>query len=374
MASISTISRSVKYGLHVAVTWPGTPLPILRKFCWTIALFVLQICQYSYIITHFGSDTLIEIADNLSITMAFTLLSIKLGIAWTHPRLIRLILSTMEEECRKYAAIDTNNYILKAANLSYRLTSFVVYTYIPAGAFHMFSALVLQDSNAATRELMLKMNLPFDTSESPIYELVVSVQIIYQTMTAYTFGVFGALLLMIVLHIGCQIDVMCHTLMEVPYKSKEQLKFFINRHKEIIIFSNKIEKLFTYMALSQLLSNTLLICTLGYILVIAIQMENGFALLIKCIVFYIGVCLELFVYCYAGEYLSSKSQLINDTAYKFLWYNLQPNEIQLLVLVILRSQKGFTLTFGKFANLSLESFMSIMKVSASYMSVLLAMS
>ncbi|CAL7941816.1 unnamed protein product [Xylocopa violacea] len=372
MASINTISQSVKYGLHVTVTWPGTPLPKFRKFCWTFPAIVLQIYQYSYIFSHFESGNVIETADNLSITVAFTLMTLKLCIIWAQPRLVSLILSTMEEECRKYAFLDTNNFILKAANRSYRFTSIVIYIFLFAAAIHMSSTFIFRD-RSETRELMLKMNLPFDTSESPIYEFVISMQIVYQTVTAYSFGVFAALLLMVVLHLGCQIDIMCHALMEIPYKRKEQLKFFISRHQEIIVFANRIEKLFTYMALGQLLSNTMISCILGYTIVMQIQMGNGLLPSMKYIMFYIGVCLELFVYCYAGEYLSSKSQLINDTAYKFLWYNLQPNEIRLLLLVILRSQKGFTLTFGKFANLSLESFMSIMKGSASYISVLLAM-
>ncbi|CAL7941818.1 unnamed protein product [Xylocopa violacea] len=373
MTPIKIISRTMKYGLHLAVTWPGTPLPVLRKFCWIIVLIVFQIGQYSYVITHYKSDTLIEMVDNLSITMAFTLVLVKLCIAWKHSTQLSEILSIMEEESQKYAALDKNNFISKAAHISYHLSSFVIYTYMLAAGFYMMGAFVPRDTNTTSPELLLKMDFPFDINESPINELVISMQFFYQTTAAYIFGVFTALLLMAVLHVGCQIDVMCHTLLEVPYKSNRQLKYFISRHQEIITFADKIEKLFTYMALGQLVSNTLMICTLGYILVIAIQVENGVTLILKCIVFYISICLEAFVYCFAGEYLSIKSKLISDTAYEFLWYNLHPNETQYLILVILRAQKGFTFTFGKFASLSMESFANIMKASVSYISVLLAM-
>ncbi|XP_076756553.1 odorant receptor 4-like [Xylocopa sonorina] len=374
MTLITTISQPMKYGLHIVVTWPGTPLPILRKVCWMVSMTVLLVYQYGYVIKHLKSNTLIEIVDNLSICMPFSLVFVKLCIAWTHPSLFNEILQTMEEESQKYAVLDTNNFISKAAHLSYRSTSFVIYMYMIATVFYILGAFVSQEADSTTsRELLLKMDLPFDTKESPIYELIVSLQSVYQASTAYTFAIFNALPLMIVLHIGCQIDIMCQTLIKVPYENKKQLIFFISRHQEIITFADRIEKLFTYMALTQLLSNTLLICCLGYIIVIAIQTDNGFALLIKCALFYVVICLELFIYCFAGEYLNIKSQLICDTAYKFLWYNIHQNETRLLILVILRSQRGFTLTFGKFANLSMESFMAIMKASASYISVLLAM-
>lgn len=41
------------------------------------------------------------------------------------------------------------------------------------------------------------------------------------------------------------------------------------------------------------------------------------------------------------------------------FFDLRPNERQLLIPVILRSQKGFTFTFGKFSSLSLESFTGV---------------
>nr|XP_003707222.2 PREDICTED: odorant receptor 13a-like [Megachile rotundata] len=218
------------------------------------------------------------------------------------------------------------------------------------------------------------MDLPVATKETPVYELVLTAQFLHQTSTAFSFGTFSALLLMVVLHVGCQVDIMCRTITEDRVKNKEQLKFFINRHQDIILLTERIEKLFTYAALSQLLSNTLNTCCLGFLIVIAFNIDNGLPILIKSILFYVVVWLDAYLYCFAGEYLSTKSKLICETAYKCLWYDLHPNESQLLVLPILRSQKGLKLTFGKFSSLSLESFMSMMKASASYMSVLLAMS
>ncbi|CAL7941817.1 unnamed protein product [Xylocopa violacea] len=360
MTTLSIANRLLKYGLHVTVTWPGTPLPLLRKFCWLTVLGSFLSYQYRYVFTHFKSNTIMEIVDNLSICMPFTLVFCKLCITWSYSSLLTDILSTMEEECQKSAGTDTSDFILKAVHLSYRLTSYVIYMYFADVVLYMVGVFMPQGTNSTiSRELLLKMDLPFDTSESPIYELVVGVQLIYQTTTAYMFGVFTALLLMVVLHLGCQIDVMCQKLTDVRQKHKEHLKLFIIRHQEIIIFANKMEKLFTYMALCQLLSNTLLICCLGYIIVMAIQMDNAIALLVKCLVFYISICMEVFIYCFAGEYLSIKSKLISDTAYELLWYNIDPSDTQLLILVILRAQKGFTFTFGKFATLSMGSFAAV---------------
>lgn len=61
---------------------------------------------------------------------------------------------------------------------------------------------------------------------------------------------------------------MCQNLTDVLSKNKNKLKHFISRYQEIIIFTEKIEKLFTYIALSQLVSNTINTCCEGFLIVI----------------------------------------------------------------------------------------------------------
>ncbi|XP_018364902.1 PREDICTED: uncharacterized protein LOC108762413 [Trachymyrmex cornetzi] len=100
------------------------------------------------------------------------------------------------------------------------------------------------------------------------------------------------------------------------------------------------------------------------------NVEGKSGLLIQSIVPYIAVTLEAFVFCFAGEYLSTKSKSISDAAYETLWYDLSTSECRILLLIIVRSQKRLTITAGKIMDLTLEGFTSVMKASASYMSVL----
>ncbi|KAL0133985.1 hypothetical protein PUN28_001119 [Cardiocondyla obscurior] len=88
---------------------------------------------------------------------------------------------------------------------------------------------------------------------------------------------------------------------------------------------------------------------------------------------YIAKTLEVFVFCYAGEFLSSKSKSISDVVYESLWYDMVPSDRRILLFIMVRSQKRLTITAGKVFDLTLEGFMSVMKASASYMSVLHAM-
>ncbi|XP_076375647.1 odorant receptor 10-like isoform X4 [Megalopta genalis] len=219
-----------------------------------------------------------------------------------------------------------------------------------------------------------ELDLPFDTNASPVYELVVTEQILHMISTSLAFGTFGSLLLMVTLHVGCHVDVLCNRLSDSSLIDKEEIRCLIIRQQEITMFVKKLEQLFTYIALAQLLSNTILSCCTGYLIVSSVGLENVVPVFLKCIMFYNVMCLDAFTYCFVGEFLEIKSNMIAETAYGIPWYDLDPNVSRQVVLLILRAHNGLPLTFGKFSKLSLESFTAMMKASASYMSVLLAMS
>ncbi|XP_076640924.1 odorant receptor 82a-like [Halictus rubicundus] len=369
----STISQPVKYGLYFVGIWPGTPFPGLHKLYWIVSMAVWQFCQYKYIVTHFKNKPLMEMIECLSITLPYTLLILKLCIIWTNHGVLREIISTMEEDCVKYAVIDTNNVISKTADFSYRLTSTIAFLYLASATFYAAGGLAfLRSNDTMPRELLLNMDLPFDASESPSYELVVTAQVLHQTASSYTFGMFSALLVMMILHVGCLIDILCDILVQISAQEEDKLRFVAIRHQEIVVLAERIEKLFTHISLCQLMANTLVTCCLGYLVITAVRSDNELPLLLKSISAYTVICLEIFVYCCAGEYLNTKSKMIIEAAYQMAWYDLHPNVSRQLVLLILKSQKGLPLTFGRFSTLSLRSFTRIMKSSASYMSVLLA--
>ncbi|XP_076302934.1 odorant receptor 67c-like [Lasioglossum baleicum] len=308
---------------------------------------------------HFRSESLTETVDNLSITLCFTLVFLKLILTWLNYGPFSEILSTMEEDCQKYAVVDVDNLIPKTGQVSYYLTTVIIYSYLVTAGFYMTGNLAVQDLNdTAHRKLYFRMDLPFEYHESPNYELIITLQFIFHLASGIVFGTTSALLLMAVFHAGCKIDILCQQLMEYSSEKENNIKVFIKGFQEVIKFTENIEKYFTFIAVSQLMSNTIVSCFKGFVIVSALSSEDTALILFQSIFYYAVICAEAFVYCYAGEYLRTKSKVLTDAAYGFLWYDLQPRESQLLILVILRSQKGFTLTFGKFSSLSLESFTS----------------
>lgn len=81
---------------------------------------------------------------------------------------------------------------------------------------------------------------------------------------------------------------------------------------------------------------------------------NAAAILVKSMMFYFTMNLEVFVYCSCGEYLNAKvsavsalrllvyflqSKMIGDAAYGTRWYDFLSTESWNILFIIVRSQK-----------------------------------
>ncbi|KAL0134030.1 hypothetical protein PUN28_001134 [Cardiocondyla obscurior] len=269
------------------------------------------------------------------------------------------------------------------AKLSQRLVNMTVIIYSGTVIFYSIGVIFQQTNNDSatngTKQFILDMDLPFDANQRFIYESVIVVQFIHLLLCADGMGLLNIVLINLVLHISGQIDILRNSLMEVFPKKKKRspsrftIKEIIKKHQEIIAFSEQVEDLYSYIAMVLFVTDTLIICGLGFTIVASIGEPNASKNIIRNIMFYFVMNMEAFIYCFAGEYLSVKSKSIGDAAYDSLWYESDCKDNQIVLLLIMRSQNQLVITIGKVMNLSLERFSSIVKASASYLSVLLAM-
>jgi len=77
-----------------------------------------------------------------------------------------------------------------------------------------------------------------------------------------------------VLHVSGQIDILCQEFKTISAKVFSHETFTstlgipIERHNRVFLFSENIRELFSFIALMQVIWNTLLICCLGFIIII----------------------------------------------------------------------------------------------------------
>ncbi|GAB1863028.1 Odorant receptor [Camponotus japonicus] len=392
MILANIVALSVQIGLRVVGIWPNAPYTLLFRCGWIFTTGIIQTCQYWWIIIHFGTEDLSHLLDGLSVTMEYTVMLLKLIILWLNSRIFYDALAAMVSDWKE-ATINDMHTMTSKANLSRRFSNVIIGLHSVGAFTYGIGVLVSHTDDHDTdaiepvrmqREFTLKMQLPFECNESPLYELVMCLEFLHQLASSAVTGILNSLIITLILHVSGQIDILCDSLRKIcPEKNNRKLavsitKKLIGKHQKIIIFSNKIEKIFCYIALIQFMSSTLVTCCLGYMIVTSISgiqvsdTIDGSALM-KAIVFYMAVTVEAFIFCFCGEYLSAKSKMIGDAAYKSIWYDLKPNDSKLILLIMLRSQRRITITVGKVMDLSLEGFTSIVKASVSYVSVLHAM-
>ncbi|XP_072750311.1 odorant receptor 22c-like [Anoplolepis gracilipes] len=377
--SMSTISPLLKIGLRVIGMWPGSSY---GTFCWLfymMTLVMMQYFQYSYVYAHLNNLT--KLMDGLGLTLDYTLLILKLITLWFNRRIFEDILVTMDDDWKNRATDLHESVMMDKANLAHRCSNAMISVNVVATVLYFIDSHVRRrkiSKDGQYREFPIQVQLPFEIHETLIFEFIVLGLFFHVLETATVIAILNSLILTLVLHVSGQIDIICQELKKISstFKSKVfSTKPLVERHQKIISLSNNIKNYFSFIALLQFVWNSFVICSLGFMVVISLDMnmESKSGVFIQFVMPYLAVTTEAFVFCFAGEYLSTKSRSIGDAAYEAVWYDLSTSECRILLFLILRSQKRLTITAGKIMDLTLESFTTVMKASASYISVLHAM-
>ncbi|XP_024871875.1 odorant receptor 13a-like [Temnothorax curvispinosus] len=236
-------------------------------------------------------------------------------------------------------------------------------------------------SNTTDLIFLTKIEVPFDVNTQRTYRFILLTELCFIFMMAWSSGTTNSLLLILTLHTAGQINILRYWLTQLTPSGNsskgESLAAattkIIEKHKKIICFSKNIESLYTYIALVQFVSNTLMICTLAFLVVTTIGSPNATKQIVRSFFFFAITNLEVYIFCFAGEYLKNKNKEIGFAAYNSAWYDMKTKDSRALLFIMLISQKQLTLTAGKMVDLSLQSFTSIINASGSFLSMLLAM-
>lgn len=82
---------------------------------------------------------------------------------------------------------------------------------------------------------------------------------------------------------------------------------------------------------------------------------------------------QLTLYGLIGNYLKSEMEEVGLSIYQSTWYNFPAKLMKHLIFVIMRSDVPVALQAGNFIVVNLATYMSILKTSLSYLSVLRVM-
>ncbi|XP_011862382.1 PREDICTED: odorant receptor 13a-like [Vollenhovia emeryi] len=385
MIITSTVSPALKICLQYLGMWPNVPHSTIYWLSFMLSILIMQYFQYLYVFKHYDINELANVADALTLTLDYSLTFFKLISLWIHRRVFHQILIDMGNDWRECMNFDQHLCVMQIkANIAHFCSNAMLSINATVTVFYFLGEYMIdlifltEDSNDTMRHFPIKTEFSDVTQQSPFFELLFVILLIQTMLHAIAVGTINGLIFTLVFHISGQIDIMCHKFRNITkgalHKSSEGLfGMLIERHNRIILFSKNIESLFSIIALMQVVCNTLVICCLGFVIIISIHNYTGVFVLIKTVAGYFVIMTEAFLICFAGEYLCLKSNLLGSAIYETMWYDMPADQSKLIIFIIMRCQKQLTITAGNMIDMSFETFTSIMKASVSYISVLNAM-
>lgn len=209
--SVNIVCRPIRFGLRMIGVWPGTSYAILRRVFCISSMAVFQTFQYQHLIMHFGEEDLFAIMDVLSATLAYSLLLIKLFIFAFNARLLNKMIARLVEDWKERDVCDEYT-MTRMAYISRRFSNFIIALYALSVFLYATGTLLrYRSSNETdTRELLLKMELPFEIKSTWVHIAVFATQYVHQTSAASMVGVMNSLLitlvsLSLIFPINCQL-------------------------------------------------------------------------------------------------------------------------------------------------------------------------
>lgn len=79
---------------------------------------------------------------------------------------------------------------------------------------------------------------------------------------------------------------------------------------------------------------------------------------------------QIFMYSYLGESLTSQAEKLQIAIYNSPWYKLSPEIIRDMTFIMMRNNYQFHLTAGKIYNMNISNFKELVKSMFSYFSIL----
>ncbi|XP_043665343.1 odorant receptor 13a-like isoform X1 [Vespula pensylvanica] len=403
-----------RFNLSVLGVWPEPSKTTLlwrltsAGIFWTsTTVTFLFICAPQTTDLILNSTTLDEAIENLSINIPIAFALIKQIVLRYHGKALKSLLVDIVNDWAQSLPEPERLTMLKTAKMSRRISLFCsTLTYLMLTAFISLQtyANMASASEVDLGGLLHPATFPYDIKKSPNFEITWMGQFMGTVLTAICYSCFDTFLAVFVLHLCGQLSVLQLNLKELAEVAKRdislfqnKLGFIVNRHNELYRFALIVENCFNLTLLGQTLISTAMFCLTGYRMITSIGSQEQDLPIVGMIFFIIHVIytmLHLYIYCYVGETLLIEvsrykvGRLLKDprifqlrafqstgiafSAYDCVWYDLPPKKAMCLMIVICRARIAFQITAGKFSPFSLELFGAIMKTSAGYLSVLLA--
>ncbi|XP_014487923.1 PREDICTED: odorant receptor 13a-like, partial [Dinoponera quadriceps] len=216
----------------------------------------------------------------------------------------------------------------------------------------------------------------FDAQVSPNYEMVFAMQFFSGLVThTITTGVCG-LTAVLVMHACGQLKILMNLMRHFVEEQSHERQSIDRKLAEMVEYQIRIrnflrlvEHTMQQVCLIELMGCTLIVCILGYCIIMEWENSNAIAMCTYFITL-ISIMINVFMFCYTGEQLTIQAEKVAITSCELEWYRLPDRKARGIVLVMIMSNSPTKITAGKVVDLSFKTFGDVVKASMTYFNML----
>ncbi|XP_029168650.1 odorant receptor 22c-like [Nylanderia fulva] len=322
--------------------------------------------------------------DNLRITLPLIVVTAKFIIMRSKQAVLLSIVNMIAEDWMALKLAAERDVMIRRARIARLLIIFgyiiMTLAFVMLIIFPCFGIQIRHVTNLTDRNkpFPLQTYYFYDTDPSPQFELTFLTQVITISLAAVIYTSIDAFLGLVILHICGQLENFRDRIVNlISCKDfNKALSNSVMTHLRLIRFANNIEDTFTLMMFGLLLYFGIVFCLCGFLLltVVTDKKTTNAGLPQACYMAVAALILlsHTFLYCGAGELITQQCNAAYRALCELEWYKLEPRKARNLIILMMRINEPFRITAGKIIPLTMTTFCSLLKTSASYISFLLA--
>ncbi|XP_043517122.1 odorant receptor 85b-like [Frieseomelitta varia] len=233
-----------------------------------------------------------------------------------------------------------------------------------------------KDTNITFIPLVFPVSKYADALRSPMNEIIFSLQVMGSSLSYSVASAACSLAAVLAVHTCGQMQVVMNWLnhlidgrSDMSKRVDGRVGNIVRQHVRILKFLTLTEKTLQQISFIEFLGCTLIICLIGYYLIVELT-SNDVTSVVTYVILFISFTFNIFIYCYIGEIVAEECRKIGEISYMIEWYRLSGNKKLCCILIIAMSNCSVQLTAGNIVKLSISTFSEVVKTSFAFLNVL----
>ncbi|XP_019697643.2 odorant receptor 67a-like [Harpegnathos saltator] len=360
------------------VNWPVNSIKYWMYNVYSAFMFILlQLFTFYGLVDTLLSVNLQEFVDKCFLYLSILGVSIKVVYIFMHRQeIIDLDKMLLKENCIPRDA-DEESIQQKFDRNARRIT---IACEVLNECCVMFATFVRFYPLLKTRTLPVYNWAPFDLSSMAVFLPMLIYQSLALCLCANSSVAHETLISGLMIQICAQFEILCHrahimpillTQAEKDSKSEQDLRAreksiirdLVQHHLHVYKFAHMVNDVFALIMFIQFVMISLVLCMSVY------RMSNMTSLFTPefahIFSYLASMLMQIFLYCWYGNEVTLKSAEVCHAIYEMNWTPLRIRIMKDLNIIMMRASKPFTMSSGYVVTLTVDSFMSILKISYS---------